>query len=264
MNMTTKSHRVNYDAVAPKYDDRAKKGYLSGAREALQDLARQVNARRVLDLGCGTGRSLQTLAGSLQPAPLRYGLDFSGGMLTQAYQLNSDYRLVQASAPWPPFAPATFDLVFCAHAFHHFPNKPHVVQAAYKLLRPGGVFAMVNFDPREGDWYVYTYFEGTYETDLQRFPAIAEKEAMLIKAGFQQVSSPVVQHIDGCEVGEGILSSYYLRKDASSQLILTSDEVYQAGVVRIKAAIAEVKAKAEEITFSIQLKNRMCHGFKPK
>lgn len=260
-----KSLQVNYNAVAAGYNQRMQGSYLAGVTEALQDLARQVRAQRVLDLGCGTGRSLQGLAASREPAPLCYGLDFSEGMLHQARQFDAGYRLVQASSPQPPFAPAAFDLVFCVHAFHHFPNKPQVIRAAYNILRPGGALAIVNIDPQdEGqDWYVYTYFEGTYQTDLERFPTVGRQEAWLREAGFQRVSSPVVQHIDEDETGEAIFSSYYIRKDSSSQLILLSDEAYDAGLARIQAAIEQAKASGYEIIFRTQLKNKMCYGFKP-
>lgn len=258
--------QVNYDAVASGYDQRIGVGsYLSGVTAALQELVRQVKARSILDLGCGTGRSLQGLSQARQPAPLCYGLDFSGGMLSQAKRLDPTYRLVQASAPYPPFPPASFDMIFCAHAFHHFPQKPGVVQAAYRLLRPGGAFAIVNFDPHEhqsADWTIYKYFEGAYETDLRRFPALAEQEVMLRQAGFQEISSPVVQLIGSEILGQEILKSYWLRKDSSSQLILLSEEAYQAGLQRIHRAVSEAQAKGEQIVFKTQLKNRMCHGFK--
>ena len=140
-----------------------------------------------------------------------------------------------------------------------------MVQESYRILRPGGAFAIINFDPREHryDWVVYTYFEGIYETDLERFPAMAEQEEMLRQAGLRQVSSPVVQYIEDDQTGETILDSYYLQKGSSSQLILLSDEAYQVGLDRIRAKIAEAKAKGEKIVFRTQLNNRMCHGFKP-
>lgn len=260
-------NRVNYDAIASGYDQRTHSGtYLLGVTAALQTLARQVEAHHILDLGCGTGRSLQGLAEVRQPSPHCYGLDFSAGMLAQAQKLDSTYRLVQAAAPYPPFAPASFEMVFCAHAFHHFPNKPQVVQAAYRLLRPGGVFAIVNFDPHEhrpDDWTIYTYFKGAYETDLERFPALADQEAMLRQAGFQQINSPVV-HLIGSEIpGEAILDSYWLRKESSSQLILLSEEVYQAGLERVRQVVTAAQARQEKIVFRTRLKNRMVHGFKP-
>jgi ubiquinone/menaquinone biosynthesis C-methylase UbiE len=259
--------QVNYDAVASDYDRRTQVGsYLSGVTTALQQLAWRVGAQRVLDLGCGTGRSLKGISQTLQPAPLCYGLDFSGGMLTQAKSLDPTYRLVQASAPYPPFASASFDMIFCAHAFHHFPEKPGVVRAAYRLLRPGGAFAIVNFDPHEhqpADWTIYKYFDGVYETDLKRFPALADQEVMLHQAGFQEISSPVVQLIDSELFGQEILENYWLRKDSSSQLILLSEEAYQTGLQRICQAVSEAQAQGEQIIFKAQLKNRMCYGFKP-
>jgi ubiquinone/menaquinone biosynthesis C-methylase UbiE len=258
--------QINYDLIAPDYDQRMRGTYLVGVTAALQNLARQVRARQILDLGCGTGRSLQGLANSLQPAPLLYGLDISAGMLVQARSLDAAYRLVHASAPYPPFAQNSFDLIFCTHAFHHFPDKFWVIRAAYALLRPGGVFAIVNFDPREGGksgWPVYEYFEGTYETDLERFPALAEQEAMLREANFQRVSSPVVQYIESRLTGEAIFESYHIRKEANSQLILLSETAYRAGLERMKARIAAAKTSGETVIFQTHLKNRMCHGFKP-
>jgi ubiquinone/menaquinone biosynthesis C-methylase UbiE len=263
----SQAKHVNYDAIAPGYDRRVEQGtYLVGVTQALQKLARQVKASRIVDLGCGTGRSLRGVADSLQPAPIVYGLDLSAGMLAQARSLDAAYRLVQASAPAPPFVSASFDLVFCAHAFHHFPNKPQVVRAAYALLRPGGVFAIVNFDPREvqrSDWPIYEYFEGTYETDLGRFPALADQETMLREAGFQQISSPVVQYIESNVMGEAIFENYHIRKEACSQLILISTEAYQAGLERISAKLEAAKARGETVVFRTYLKNRMCHGLKP-
>jgi ubiquinone/menaquinone biosynthesis C-methylase UbiE len=204
------------------------------------------------------------LADSWQPGPICYGLDLSGGMLSQARQFDANYRLVNASAPLPPFVSASFDLIFCTHAFHHFPQKPQVVQAAYRMLRPGGAFAVVNFDPREcrHSWYVYDYFAGVYETDLERFPRLAEQEAMLNQAGFQGVSNILVEHIDDAMVGEAVFDNYFLQKDSSSQLILLSDEVYQAGLEKMRAKIAMAKLKGEEIVFRTEIRIWMCCGFK--
>ena len=256
--------RVDYDAVADRYDERTRGGYLSGTNRALQDLARQVDARLVLDLGCGTGRSLLGPAG-LNPAPVCFGLDFSAGMLAKARAFDPDYRLVRASAPQPPFAPLSFDLVFCVHAFHHFPDRERVVREAYGLLRPGGAFAVVNMDPREDrdDNYVYRYFEGVYERDLERFPALEDLKDMLKSAGFQRVDSPVVDTIEDDFAGASVFDSYFLQKDSSSQLILLSDAAYRAGLRRMREAVACAEAAGETVIFPVRIRNRMCYGVRP-
>ena len=254
--------RVNYDAIAPEYDLRRAGGDFDGIGLALQDLARQVKAQQVLDLGCGTGRSHQ---GPVSLPLVGYGLDFSAGMLAQARRFNRDYRLVQASAPCSPFAADSFDLVFCVHAFHHFPNKNQVAREAYRLVRPGGAFAIINVDPHEGRhiWYIYDYFEGVYEADLARFPRVAEQEAMLSQAGFQQINRRLAQEFNDTIVGEAVFDHYFLRKDSSSQLILLTDETYQAGLTRMRTKISEAKAKGEDVVFQTALKNWLCFGVKP-
>jgi ubiquinone/menaquinone biosynthesis C-methylase UbiE len=185
-------------------------------------------------------------------------------MLVQARQFDSAYRLVNASAPLPPFAANNFDLIFCVHAFHHFPDKPKVIQSAYRMLRPGGAFAIVNFDPHQDlDWYVYDYFDDVLDTDLQRFSSVTDKETMLHQAGFRDIQSLMVERVAQEFIGETIFDNYFLEKNSCSQLILLSDEAYQAGLTRIRSAVAEAKAKGKDIVFNTEIKIWMTHGFKP-
>jgi ubiquinone/menaquinone biosynthesis C-methylase UbiE len=257
--------RVDYEPVAESYDQRRTDGSFSLIQAALHTLALELNARRILDLGCGTGRSLEGVAEDLESAPLCVGLDLSAAMLAQARAFNPSYRLVQATAPAPPFLPATFDVILSLHAFHHFPDKEQVVRSTYELLRPGGVLAIVNFDPREieNDWYVYDYFDGVYETDLARFPARRELEDLLCQSGFMGVQSPIAQDMDFTTTGRAVLDSYFLQKSACSQLLLLSDEAYAAGLARIRAAIAEAEARGEQLPFRVRALNRIWRGMKP-
>ncbi len=250
--------QVNYDAVAGSYDQRTSDGsYLRDVTLALQMLARQINAGRVLDMGCGTGRSLVGLAGQVHA----FGLDFSAGMLRQAHRLRRDFRLVRASAPTPPLAAASFELVTSVMSFHHFPHKEQVIREAFRLLRPGGALAIVNFDPaaEATRWFIYDYFPETAAIDQARFPAGDWLQAQLLAAGFERVSGPLVEHVHGVVHGRAILNDYWLQKNSMSQLILLPNEAYQAGLQRIHAALAA----SEAVTFETNLQIHMWHGFKP-
>ena len=130
---------------------------------ALQSLARELDAKRILEVGCGTGHWLSILQSTAQV----YGLDLSLGMLRQA-STQKLRRLACGQAIQLPFPDQAFDLVFCVNAIHHFGQPRVFISEARRLLRPGGALAVVGLDPH-GDrdsWYVYHYFEGTYETDL--------------------------------------------------------------------------------------------------
>jgi ubiquinone/menaquinone biosynthesis C-methylase UbiE len=261
----SRSYSINYNDVATFYDKRKAFGYLDRLGPELARLAQEIGARRVLDLGCGTGRSLETMVRHLYAFPICFGLDLSAGMLVRAHSLDPEFKLVQASAPWLPFRNHTFDLITSILSFHHFPDKQQVVDGAYGLLRPGGAFAISNFDPRDGEniYPIYEYFEGTYANDLRRFPSIAAQKTMLQRAGFIRVRSVIVEIIDEEVEGDDILNSYWFQKNACSQLMLLTDEEYQAGVRRIQAVVTETKNKNTNAVFRTQLKNWIIYGFKP-
>jgi hypothetical protein len=54
-----------------------------------------------------------------------------------------------------------------------------------------------------------------------------------------------------------------LKKNATSQLALVSDEVYQVGIKNIREAITEGEARGETIVFESVLRIKMLVGFKP-
>ena len=133
---------------------------------------------RILEVGCGTGKWLADLSASTLYAKASrvFGLDLSMGMLRQAHRREPPLRLTRGRAEQLPFPAATFDLVYCVNAIHHFDRPRAFISEACRLLRPGGRLAVIGMDPhgRRESWYVYRYFEGVYETDLRRFPSWAD------------------------------------------------------------------------------------------
>jgi SAM-dependent methyltransferase len=97
---------------------------------------------RVLDVGCGTGRSRRIYRDRSE----RYaGIDLSLGALRLARQRFADAAWLQADALRLPVRAASFDVVAFSSVLHHVPDRRAALAEALRVLRPGGwAFA---FDP---------------------------------------------------------------------------------------------------------------------
>ena len=93
---------------------------------------------RVLEVGCGRGVALPTLAQRLQPAEL-VGLDRDPEMLAIAHaRTDGVARLVEADAREMPFEDASFDLVFEFGTFYHTAGPETMLSEIARVLAPGG------------------------------------------------------------------------------------------------------------------------------
>lgn len=215
--------KLDYNRLAATYHARYNFNSLPGVESALDEVRRG----RVLEAGCGTGRWLR---------PGDIGLDYSYGMLAAA---QSGTR-VNGDACCLPFRDASFETVFCVNAVHHFPDKRAFVTEARRVLRTGGVLAIVGMDIRlhRHRWHYYDWFEGAWETDLRRFPSWGELVDLMLAAGFNNVQYRDVERVVNDRRGADVFNDPFLDKRASSQLALLSDEEYAAGMARMRAAVA--------------------------
>jgi ubiquinone/menaquinone biosynthesis C-methylase UbiE len=252
---------VEYDPIAASYDQRFSysAGERKGVAAALERLCGEVRAERILEVGCGTGRWLAMLQ---NPGREAIGLDRSSGMLREAKRKVQAGLLVQADAGELPFSREMFDLVFCVSAFHHFDDQRGFLQKARRLIRPGGALAVIGMNPHAGrdQWYLYEYFRGTYETDLQRYPKPDTFKDWMIGAGFRSVEQRIVDRIADTRKGRTVFDDPMLGRAGTSALAALTDAEYHAGLARIRSAIARSEALGDEVVFPVDLSLNMMVG----
>ena len=115
--------------------------YVGRARHALRWLRAMGPGRRVLDLGCGTGR--QTVE-AIRAGDRVVSADFSFEMARATRDRivrecpGAAPAVVVADAQHPPFRPGSFDAVMALGVAGFVPDAPGMLREAAGLLRPGG------------------------------------------------------------------------------------------------------------------------------
>jgi len=99
--------------------------------------------RRLLDVACGTGRTL----GQIQvahPALKLYGLDLSPYYVQVAREALDDVAFTAENAESMPFADATFDVVTSTYLFHELPKnaRRRVIAEMVRVCKPGGLIVI--------------------------------------------------------------------------------------------------------------------------
>jgi ubiquinone/menaquinone biosynthesis C-methylase UbiE len=252
---------VDYDQVAPTYDQRYAALTYHGVASTLLPLVRAASTDRILEVGCGTGHWIAELGTACAQV---YGLDLSLGMLGQAPR-DLHGRLVCGEAGHLPFCNASFDLMICVNALHHFAARRRFLFQAREALRSGGRLAVIGLDPHAGtdDWYLYHYFEGTRQADLARYPSADLIERWMTESGFVDVTSGIAERMAYSLHGSEVFRSPFLQKSGTSQLALLTEEAYAAGLERIKADLEQAQRAGVDLEFVVDISFALVLGEVP-
>lgn len=101
--------------------------------------------RRVLDFGCGVGRSLPFLVDAFPEAEV-WGFDPSAECASAAKTRAPSARVV---ADWASVEAGSFDCVLAANVFHHVPQEARLaeLERCRTLLAPGGSLFVFEHNP---------------------------------------------------------------------------------------------------------------------
>lgn len=132
-----------YYALHSRIYDATRWTFLFGRERILRRSAQIANPRRILEVGCGTGRNLRSLRRIFPDAEIT-GVDLSGDMLDIARRKTSGVKLIQQAYEAP--LTGNFDLVLFSYALTMFnPGWENALKAAKADLSPDGLLAIVDF-----------------------------------------------------------------------------------------------------------------------
>jgi SAM-dependent methyltransferase len=188
--------------------------------------------RRVLDVGCGTGKFVAALSDRAKV----WGVDASPEMLEVARSRAPRVRFKQASAEALPFKDGWFERV-TMWLVVHLVDRPRVFAEARRVLAADGRIAVATFDPSYfGVFWFRDYFPSMEEIDLARFPTREDFETELAAAGFEAPSFTRLSQ-RATVTREQALERIRGRHIATFDLI--SDEEYEAGLARAEREVPE-------------------------
>ena len=202
--------------IAPRYDFlnhllsfNIDRGWRKVLMNRLQPVLSQPGAK-ILDLCCGTGDVLLDLQSISATRVL--GADFCHEMLVSAYRKahhrGFDAPLIEADALQLPFAAATLDAISISFGFRNLANYSAGLREFNRVLKPGGVLAILEFShpPGRVTRAAYGFYSrvvlpalgsmvsGSREAyaylpeSIRKFPQPEELCAMMAAAGFTQTS----------------------------------------------------------------------------
>jgi ubiquinone/menaquinone biosynthesis C-methylase UbiE len=223
--------RSDYESISRYYDDvrsfdpRYTEGWLAHIMR-LGDLA---SRRRILDVGCGTGR-YTSLMSDRTGRPV-HGLDMAAGMLEgarrRAEEAGTDLRLVRGDAACLPFRDGSFDAATLFLVVHHVEDLAALAGELRRVLSPGGRALVQTRSHEEIEGSYIALFPGVLEIDLARFPPVPVLERHLEDAGFEGVAHAREENPDCVLTVEQIMEKVDGR--FISTLSLMSDEEFAEG-----------------------------------
>jgi ubiquinone/menaquinone biosynthesis C-methylase UbiE len=131
----------------------------------MRDAIKSIPATRVVDLACGTGRTLRHLC---QKFPNVLGIDYCDAMLRQAAQhAPLRHRLALADIAHLPIRDGTADLVVCSLALGYLPDLWAAFHEMSRILAKGGQILISDLHPEAtANGWTRSFYAGGIRYDI--------------------------------------------------------------------------------------------------
>ena len=133
-----------YDEIAKEYNANWFRGYRNRYLEETVDRyifsMVDFSGKKVLDIGCGTGRITKRLA---QLSESVVGIDVSAGMLVEAEKRLeglTNVKLLHTDGSATDFEAGEYDVVICVGSLEFVPDENKLFDEIYRILNPKGLF----------------------------------------------------------------------------------------------------------------------------
>lgn len=122
---------------------------LARVDKILRGLIARTSAKRLLDLGCGTGFVIDLVRDKVEEI---HGVDVTQAMLDQVDRSGpAKITLTCGDAATFDPGPAPFDMVTSYSVLHHLYDVEPLMRTAYRALKPGGVY-YTDLEPNRAFW----------------------------------------------------------------------------------------------------------------
>jgi SAM-dependent methyltransferase len=216
---------VDYDALSERYA--AHRTHDEVVVDDLRVGGAVAAARRVLEVGCGTGDYVIALQALTECSAC--GIDPSEQMIAIARRRSEAVEFVIGPAETLPFADDRFDFVYSVDVIHHVADPAVAIAEAFRVLRHGGQLCIATDDEATIKGRLLTrYFPETVNVELERYPPIADLRAAIVGAGFGNIREKVVSS------AYRVVDSRPYRDRAFSCLHLIPQAAFDNGLERLQ------------------------------
>lgn len=230
---------TDYAPIAEVYDRTrpTDRPHVEGWLRRLIEVGELTAEKRLLDLGCGTGRWSLPLAERTGCRVV--GVDNSPEMLAKARAKDTTGRCewLAGEAADPPVARGSCDCALMSLLLHFLPDRPAVFVAVRDRLRPGGILIVrqPTLEQVAGD-PIHRFFPESLEIERRRTPLLREIEFGITEAGFD-LTRVEATRVRSCNAMADWFRELELR--VPSILRMLPDDIYHRGLERARRYMAE-------------------------